>query len=146
MKSFNEFIKRRIVIKQAPQISRANDLINESARKEKSLRERIDKIGLKEENANDIIEDCYGVLMPLLRAKMLLDGYNASGYSAHEAEVAYLKELGFSDNDMEFMDKLRYFRNGILYYGKKGDSEYAQHVLNFMAKTYKNLGCIIEKR
>ena len=57
---------------------------------------------------------------------MLLEGYNASGLGAHEAEVSYLRVLGFSENDVQFADQLRFFRNGMLYYGTMLDKEYAK--------------------
>ena len=35
------------------------------------------------------------------------------------------------------MTQLRYFRNGILYYGKTFDSEYAEKVIDFTKKIMK---------
>ena len=67
------------------------------------------------------------------------------GYSAHEAEVAYLKKLNFSENEAEFMDKLRYFRNGILYYGKIFNTEYAEKVMAFMDRIVPKLKKIVEE-
>src|SRR3989338_3037739 len=140
MKSFEEFIKKGVIKRQAVQVSRARDLVQEAERKENSLKEMLKKIGLKNENANDIIEDYYAVLMALIRAKLLLEGY-----SAHEAEVAYLKKLNFSENEAEFMDKLRYFRNGILYYGKIFNTEYAEKVMAFMDRIVPKLKKIVEE-
>lgn len=99
----------------------------------------LDKIGLNDENANDIIEDCYDILISLIRAKMLLSGFNSSGIGAHEAEVAYMKNLDFLDTEIRFMNELRYFRNGIMYYGKRFDKEYAEKVLNFLKKIKEKL-------
>jgi len=70
---------------------------------------------------------------------MLLDGYNASGFGAHEAEVAYLRILGYSETEIQFVDRLRYFRNGMLYYGTILDQEYAQIVIKFTKKNYNQL-------
>ncbi|MFH1971873.1 MAG: hypothetical protein ABIJ18_00160 [archaeon] len=58
---------------------------------------------------------------------------------SHEAEVAYLRNLGFSEKKIEFMNQLRYFRNGIKYYGKEFDKEYAQKVIIFLDKAYAKL-------
>jgi len=132
LKDFQEFIKLGIVKKQSPDKSRANDLVIESNRKFKSLLIFLDKIGLNDENANDIIEDCYNILIGLIRANMLLAGFNSSGSGAHEAEIAYLKILGFSEKNIEFANQLRYFRNGIMYYGKSFDKEYAEKVYAFL--------------
>ena len=139
IKRFDEFIKEGIVKKQSSDKSRAEFLINESDISLEGLKERIKKIGINEKNVNSIIKDCYDIIMELVRAKMLLDGYNASGFGAHEAEISYLRVLGFSENDIQFADQLRFFRNGILYYGTILDKEYADKVLKFINKIYPKL-------
>jgi hypothetical protein len=132
--NFQEFVKKGIVKKQSPDKSRAYFLIEESNQSYDVLLEIIDKIGLKENNANILIRQGYDIIMELLRAKMLLDGYNSSGKGAHEAEVSYLKLLDFSENDIQFANQLRYFRNGIMYYGKIMDKEYAEKVIEFIKR------------
>lgn len=74
--------------------------------------------------------------MQLIRAKMLLDGYNASGVGAHEAEVSYTRKLEFNEKDIQFLDQLRYYRNGMLYYGTILDKEYSEKVIEFTKKAY----------
>ncbi|MEK6873650.1 MAG: hypothetical protein AABW91_02300 [Nanoarchaeota archaeon] len=129
MKEFKEFLNKGIIKKQSMNKSRANDLIEESERKEKSLRKILSKIGLSNDNSNDILEYCYDILIGLIRAKLYLDGFKSSGEGSHEAEISYLKEIGFSETEAKIMDELRYFRNGIKYYGKRFDSEYAKKIL-----------------
>lgn len=113
--NFNEFIKKGIVKRQAPDKSRAEFLVKESNQGYLNLLEMIDKIKIRDENANEFVKACYDLLMELIRAKILLEGYHASGAGAHEAEVSYLRELGFKEIDVQFADQLRYFRNGMLY-------------------------------
>lgn len=136
---FNEYLRKGIVKKQLPNKSRAEDLINEAERKGNTLKMVLERIGLLDENSNDIIESCYDIMMNLIRAKMLMEGFNSSGVGAHEAEVSYLRELDFSELDVQFVNQLRYFRNGIIYYGKRFNKEYAQKVLNFLEKFKKKL-------
>jgi len=69
--------------------------------------------------------------MFLIRAELYSKGYNSSGRGSHEAEVAYLQELNISEKEVRFMDELRYLRNGMLYYGKIVDKEYAQKTIKF---------------
>ena len=95
IENFEEFIKDNIVKVQNPDRSRAEFLTKEAENGYLFLQEMIDKIGISQYNANDYIKSCYDILMELIRAKMLLEGYNAAGQGAHEAEVSYLRVLGF---------------------------------------------------
>lgn len=139
VKPFSEFIEKGIVKKVREDKERAKSLISESERKLNSLKEQLEKIGIKEENANDYVEYCYDTIMYLLRAKLYIEGYKSSGQGAHAAEVAYMKELGFGEKKVQFLDQLRYFRNGILYYGKMLDKEYANKVVDFTKRIYPEL-------
>jgi len=138
-KKFDEFIREGVVKKQTPDKSRAEFLIKESENAYKILLIKIEKLGINDDAANDLIKSCYDILMELIRAKMLLEGYNASGIRAHEAEIAYLKILNYDEKDIQFLNQLRYFRNGMLYYGTILDSEYAEKVIDFTKRNYKKL-------
>ena len=139
IKYFESFLEEGVVKKQLPDKSRAEFLIKESEKGYKALFESIEKIGINENNANSYVKNCYGVIMEIIRAKMLLEGYNASGYRAHETEVAYLRNLGFNETDVQFLDQIRFFRNGMLYYGTILDKEYAEKVIEFLNKIYPKL-------
>ena len=54
-------------------------------------------------------------------------------------KVSYLIKMGLKEKDVEFADSLRYFRNGILYYGKSFDQEYALKVLDILKSIYESL-------
>ena len=101
--------------------------------------ESVEKLGISDKNANLTIKNAYDIVMELVRSKMLLSGLNPIGLGAHEAEVAYLRDLGFSASDVEFANQLRYFRNGITYYGKSFDADYAKKVVEFLKKMYPKL-------
>ena len=139
LKEFEEFLKEGVVKKRFPDEFRANDLINESNKTFRSIVEIVEKIGINELNINTIIKESYDAIMGLIRSKMLLKGFCSSGKGAHEAEVAYLKELNFSESDVQFANQLRYFRNGIMYYGKRFDKEYVEKVFDFLSKIYDKL-------
>jgi len=96
-------------------------------------------MGIDEDNANSITKDIYDIIMELIRAKLLLDGYKASGNFSHEAEVSFLIELGFSDSEVLFLNQLRYSRNSIIYYGKLLNKEYAGKAREFLNKIYPKL-------
>jgi len=144
LKPFEEFIKEGIVKRITIDKERAKSLAKESERKMNSLNEQLEKIGVKDENANDYVEYCYDIIMYLIRAKLYLKGYNASGQGAHEAEISYLKILGFAEKDIQFADQMRYFRNGILYYGTALDKEYAEKVIEFTKSISPKLKNILE--
>jgi len=139
MKKFEDFVKQGIVKIRSPNKSIARDLFEESERKYTALKKMLEKIELSDKNANDVIEGCYDILIYLIRAKLYLNGFRSSGASAHESEVSYMIELGFSENEARIMDELRYFRNGIKYYGKRFDEVYAKKILDFLERNYRKL-------
>ena len=139
LKNFKEFVKQGTVNKRTPNIARAKSLCEEAEKRKKFLDELFRKIELEDKNANRFIENSYDILIELIRARMLREGYYASGEGAHEAEVSFMQEIGFPEKDVRFMNDLRYFRNGILYYGKSFDVEYAKGVLNFLKKIYPKI-------
>ena len=146
IKNFEEFIKENIVKKQSPDYPRANFLIEESAKSYALLIRLQEKLELNNDTSNLFVKSCYDIIMEMIRAKMLIDGYNASGFGAHEAEVAYLRILKFSEHDIQFADQLRFFRNGMLYYGTMLDKEYAEKVIIFTNKIYKKLEDMLPKK
>ena len=139
IKNFDEFMANGIVKKQTPDISRANYLSKESEKSRVFLQNIIRDYGITDDSANSIIKLCYDIIMELIRSNMLRKGFNSSGQGAHEAEVSYLRKLSFSNNDVQFADQLRYFRNGIVYYGKILNAEYAKKVVSFMKSIYPKL-------
>ena len=139
VKQFEEFIKKGIIKIQSPNKSRAEFLIKEAKQNYSYFLELIEKIGVHDKNANNFVKDCYDILMELIRAEMFLKGYNASGFGAHESEISYMRKLKFTENEIQFADQIRYFRNGMLYYGTILDKEYSQKVIDFTKKVYKKL-------
>jgi hypothetical protein len=139
LKTFEDYLKEGTAKKQSPDRLRSRSLINESEDSYKILFSFIEKMGLDDNNANHVIKNSYDILMELIRAKMLLDGFSTTGKGAHEAEVSYLSKIGFDNKDVDFANDLRYFRNGIMYYGKKFDKSYAEKVLKFIKRLYLSL-------
>ena len=137
MKSFEEFVKSGKVKKQTPNMHRALSIVKEAEGKRDFLEISLKNIPPEKMNANFIVDSCYDILIELIRAKMFIDGYNSG--SSHEAEVSYMKILGFSEFDVRFTDDLRYYRNGTKYYGTVLNKEYADKVLEFMKKIYTKL-------
>lgn len=144
LKEFQEFMDLGIVRKRIKDLPRARSLLEESEKRKKFLYEVSDKINISDENANYFIENCYDILIELMRAKLLADGFGSSGEGSHEAEVSYMRNMDFPESDVRFMNDLRYFRNGIKYYGKNFDKDYANKVLNFLNKTYAKLKRIVK--
>lgn len=142
---FENFIQEGIVKRVSINKERAKSLVIESERKMLSLNEKLDKIGIKNENANDYVEYCYDIIMHLIRAKLWSQGYSVRGAGAHEAEITYLRVLGFTEKEIQFADQMRYFRNGILYYGTALDKEYAQKVVEFTKSIYPRLKEIVKE-
>jgi len=104
MKLFEEYIEEGIVKVQSSDFSRAKSLRKEAEDSYAVLKQFIAAVGFDNKNANHIIKNAYDIIMELIRAKMLTEGFNSSGKGAHEAEVAYLKKLGFKDSEVGFAD------------------------------------------
>lgn len=146
LNNFDEFLRTGVVQKVFPDNLRVNSILKESERKLIFLKkDMIPKIELTDYNANDFIEKMYDVLIELIRAKLLKDGFKAHGDGAHEAEVSYMRKISLNEADVSFMNELRYFRNGIKYYGKTMNKEYAEKVLKFLNKLYPILRKELDK-
>ena len=138
-KNFEYYLKNKVIRKVSPDFSRAKFLLEESEVSFEGLKERVKIIGINDKNANSIIKDCYDIIMEKIRAKLLLKGYSSSGNFSHEAEISYLFKMDFSENEVSFLNNLRYFRNSTIYYGKILDKEYAKKVFDFLIKVKKRL-------
>ncbi len=146
LNNFDEFLRRGIVTKTFSDNLRADSIIKEAERKLVFLkRDMFGKVGILEDNANDFIEKMYDILIELIRAKLLKAGFKAHGDGAHEAEISYMRKIDFGEADVSFMNELRYFRNGIKYYGKILNKAYAEKVLKFLNRLYPMLKKVLEK-
>lgn len=137
MKKFEEFIEKEIIRKQTPNKKRALSILKEVKKKKDFLELTLKTISREKMSPNFIADTCYDTLIELIRAKMFIDGYNAG--NSHEAEVSYLRKIGFSEPEVIFMDDLRYYRNGTKYYGTLLTEIYAMQALDFMNKNYPKL-------
>ena len=143
IRHFEEFLSAEIAKTIRPDINRARSLIKQSKKKIMSLKENLEKVGIKEINANDYLEHIHDILLLLVMAEMYIGGYSSLGNRAHEAEVAYFRNMGFEENDVILLDQLRYFRNSILYYGASYSKDEAEKILYFMNKVYPKLNKLV---
>jgi len=139
MRTFESYCKEGIMRRGTNDPLRAKSMIQESERKMRSMSLSFEKIGITADNAGDYAEQCYDIIMFLIRARLYLEGYSSSGKGSHEAEIAYLQTLNLPEKDILFIDELRYLRNGILYYGKPIDKEYASKAIAFTKKIISQL-------
>ncbi len=143
LKEFEYYLSNEIIRKVSQDKPRAEFLLKESETSLIGLKERVKIMKINEFNANSIVKDCYDIIMEIIRAKMLLEGYSASGSHSHEGEVSYLKNKNITDNEIIFINELRYFRNSVNYYGKILDKEYAKKVFDFTEKVVPKLKNIV---
>lgn len=139
LRTFEEYVNSKIITKKSPDLLRAKSLIDEAKQRKIYVDSVLNKIGVHNENANYVIESCYDIIMEVIRSKLMINGYFSMGEAAHEAEISYLRNLKFREEDIRFLNDLRFFRNGILYYGKKFDKDYAEKVVKFMNENYDKL-------
>ena len=69
----------------------------------------MEKIGIRDDNANDYVEYCYDIIMFLIRARLYSLGYSSRGQGAHEAEVSFAINMGCTEKQVQFLNQLRYF-------------------------------------
>ena len=139
LQHFEEFLISGVVKKQARDLSRAKSL-REEADTAYSFLVKIQKdIAKEEQDANSLIKISYDIIMDIIRAEMLENGFHATGEGAHQAEVSYARKMQFTETDVQFLNQLRYNRNGISYYGKRFDLNYAIQVISFLEKKLKEI-------
>lgn len=146
LKTFDEFLRSGVAKRRPPNFARARSLIEGSGRRLKFLEDVSGKIELSDTNTDIFIEACYDALIELVRARLHADGFYCSGEGAHEAEVSYMQNMGFSESETRFMNELRANRNGIMYYGRSFGKAYAEKVLDFLKKMYPRLKAAAEEK
>ena len=62
-----------------------------------------------------------------------------NGQIVHIGSGTVATILGFDEKDVQFADQLRFFRNGMLYYGTQLDKAYAVKVIEFTKRIYTKL-------
>lgn len=118
MREFSFFLATNAVKKQQPDVHLAQATARESL-------DRIEmaKSILQSQKPKYALENAYEAMRELIDAILFLEGYKS--YS-HEASVAYMIKLGFSEGEAGQVDHLRKRRNGIKYYGKDASLEEAR--------------------
>lgn len=131
MKEFSYFIVSKAVKKQTPDIHLAKATARDSL-------ERLDmaKNILHTQKPKYILENAYEAVRELIDGILYQEGYKS--YS-HEASIAYLHTLGFSQTDIVTVDRLRKKRNGIKYYGENITPEEAVDALQIAERVIKEL-------
>ena len=105
LKSFREFLEDGTVRKRSLDRNRAESLVNEVKAKKLFLEIVVKGTPKEKIYPNFIIDSCYDIIIEMVRAKMLLDGYDSD---SHEAEVSYMAVLGFQSGDARFVNELRW--------------------------------------
>ena len=143
MRKFEGFMRQGFAKKQTPNKERAKSLAEESKDKYRFLQATLKSVPKDQMSPNFIVESCYDILIQLIRAKMFIDGFNSN--NSHEAEISYMERIKFSEAEIRFMDEFRYNRNGIKYYGKRFELEYAEKILKFMKQIQPRLKQLLSK-
>lgn len=137
MKNFEEFIGSSVK-RQRQELPKAKSLVMQADQRVKFIA----SIPKTAENANYIVENVYDVIRELLEAKLAIDGFKS--YS-HEAAVAYMQVLGFSEFEVKFTNELRKIRHGIKYKGENTSLEYAHQTITFLEKVMPKLKTLLKE-
>lgn len=131
MRPFSFYVTSGMVKKQTPDKNTA----------EAVTRDSFERLALANairgtQKAKYVLENAYEAIRELIDARLALDGYKS--YS-HEASVAYLLELGFSETEAYRVDRLRKKRNDIKYVGKDAEPSEADEALATAEQIMKKL-------
>ena len=138
MIDFEYFIKSGEVKKCSPNHELAKSLI-------KDMKERIEKSFLLDIEIFPklVFENVYDALQDFCNALLTLDGFKS--YS-HVASIAYLKKFGFSEYEINLLDKFRLRRHGSKYYGAEVSFEEAEEIFDFYNKIKSKIEEILSER
>ena len=131
MRPFSFYVASGAVKKQTPDKNTAQAVTRDSAER-LALAHSIRGT----QKAKYVLENAYEAIRELIDALLASNGYKS--YS-HEASVAYLHELGFSETEIYAVDRLRKKRNDIKYAGKDAEPAEADEALATAEKVMKKL-------
>jgi len=127
IKEFEYYLDNTLAKKASPDKGEAEALINKA---EGRLKFSIKIRELNENTSPYIFEDIYECLREASQSLMSLKGYKP--YS-HEALISFLKEFfGFSETDMNSLNRYRILRNKTVYRGERVSVETCKEAMNFL--------------
>ncbi len=101
----------------------------------------IEKLEIKEENANYIFENYYSSIAELIHALCALRGYKVLN---HVCLGLFLKEILNREDLFRIFDDLRFKRNSLLYYGEKMDFAVSKDAVGKSKRLVKELRSELE--
>ncbi len=125
---FDYYLKIGLVKKSFVDRNRAKSLI-------KIASERL-TLAKKLENPNFKLEMSYEAIIECIEAIMSLKGYKS--YS-HEANIAFLKNIGFQESEIIKIDNLRKLRHRSKYYGESISKEVSKNAIKVAEITIQKL-------
>lgn len=126
VKEFTFFLKKYFVKRQHPDKNLAYATYAECID-----RLQFAKHVLKNEKIKYALENAYEAMREAADTLLYFDGFKS--YS-HEASIAYLLEKGFSEHDLQELDRFRKIRNDIKYYGGDCDEDDAKTAIKLAEK------------
>ena len=131
MKEFDFFLEKGDVKKQKPDRNTAKA----------TLRECIDRLALaknllKNSKPKYVLENAYESMREAADAILYQEGFKSF---SHEGSIVYLLKKGFSESDINELDRLRKIRNSIKYYGGTADETDARSALTLAEKVIERI-------
>ena len=132
---FEYYLKRGVVKKSIKDVKRAVSLLK-TARKRMEIAEKIEVRSFR-------LEFVYEAIIELIEALMSLEGYKS--YS-HEADIAFLRKVYFSENIILKLDEVRRNRHRSKYYGVELKIDKAEELIKFCKNVFKKLESLVENK
>ncbi|MEK6840948.1 MAG: hypothetical protein AABX79_03265 [Nanoarchaeota archaeon] len=90
-----------------------------------------------------LLEEYYEISVQLMTSLMYLEGYKTL---SHIALIRFLSKFEFNVKEIEILDKMRKFRHGTVYYGRKESGNFYINHQEEIKKTVDKLFSCIKRR
>ena len=137
VKEFEYFIRRGDVKTQKPDFN-----LSKAAFKESMERLEFSKSLLNIKPFKYILENAYESMREAADSLLYIDGFKSF---SHEASIIYLAKKGFSESDINELDRFRKIRNGIKYYGEGCEDSDAQLAVELADKIVHKIKILLDK-
>ena len=133
---FEYYLSKGVVKRKRVDISLAESLL-------KAAKDRFNFAkSLAETKPKYALENAYEAVIEIIDALMALKGFKSW---SHEANIAFLRKFGFSENEIRRLDVSRSKRHGSKYYGVEFSATEVKNEIEFLEEIFEKIVNLIEE-